>query len=981
MINRCLIYTLVVLLFLTGCCGLSYKNLEDLVSSNQTSGVGNLLPTQPEWTYIVYMDGNNNIEQDAISDFLEMERGGGSTNNVNVVVQMARGGYYAGEGGWTGARRFLVGAGNGQNMTSPILEDIGNPDMGSPDTLYNFVSWAVDRYPAKKYAVVIWNHGGGWTGMLQDDVHNTSMSLGEMRQAFTNINQKLGRKMDVIVFDMCLMGQYDVMLDTYQYADYMVASEESVPGYSYDYTTVIGGLTSKPAMSPRDLAAMEVEKFREFYQDKEYATTMSAYDLSKFPQLKQAFDAFAEALTAHVKNGGWKDVAEMHQYADHYPLGSDEERIFSFGDLYDFASNGIAYSFNDSDLGDTAMALQTAINSTVIADYNHPKHARSYGVSYYFQPAKWIYSKINADSYPQTTAYNQQAWRDFLAAYYAKENMNSTKPVISNFEVSPVASLVRPIRFSYSMFGSNIVKNQWLQFYYENGEWKLARIISQRAVTTLANGKTVYGISDGASEGVGRSSTVEMRLTDGTRSDRVTVDKRWPAEDFFVVGGVYQRGNEKADAQLYFYESNGSIANVQITVQGPDGQPVVGYLPSLEDGDVFTPYIYKLAQTGLVQAESQPLTYNTGAGFELEWHLLEPGTYMVADMLTDLVNQNSYVVGTLKVGQQPTLTPLTQDDLNRNWECGQIEEGITVQYRADFNFSGGKCVMSDGLGVSECELTYSDKAIPHMHVYMKDRFETLHFIASRVNDNAMWLFELAGTDPIYCITSGSTPPSISVYKNLYASVGDNGEDLDERQVDSEGMRGSWESPANQMALTFNDDGTFRWTISTHAINGRYSVNKTYIALNAVSPSPEYSTTFYYLRGKHKLVLYDNSNKAIVFNRPGETIPEASNAPAPAVAPGTAPSQPQQQPVQPQAPPNQLVGQWYNPYTQTLLTLGADGYYTLLDGPNYYYGMYTVQGNILTLSYAGMTFQYYYQLSGNTLTLQGQGITIALTKTA
>jgi hypothetical protein len=976
-----IIPVLLSLLFLTGCCGLSYNDISKLFSSNETGGIGNLLSTQSEWTYMVYMDGNNNIEQDAVSDFLEMERGGGSTGKVNVVVQMSRGGFYEGEGGWSGTRRFLVGSGDGQNMTSPVLEDIGKTDMASPDSLYNFVSWAVGKYPAKKYALVIWNHGGGWTGMLEDDVHNTSMTLGKMRQAFTKINQKLGRKIDLVVFDMCLMGQYDVMLDTNPYADYMVASEESVPGYSYDYTTVIGGLTSKPEMNPRDLAAMEVEKFREFYQDKEYATTMSAYDLSKFPQLKQAFDAFAQALTAHVNNGGWKDIAEMHQYADHYPLGTDEEMIFSFGDLYDFASNGIAYSSNDANLGEKAIALQSAINNTLVAEYSHQKHSRSYGVSYYFQPAKWIYAKINANTYPQTTAYNQQPWRDFLAAYYSKENMSSSKPSISDFEVSPVASLVRPIEFSYSMFGSNIVKNQWLQFYYENGEWKLARIISQRAMTTLANGKTVYGISDGSSKGIGRSSTTEMFLSDGTTSERVSVDKRWPAEDFFVVGGVYQRGNEKADAQLYFYESNESIANVQISAQGPDGHQVIGYLPYLQDGDIFTPYVYKLTQSGLSQESGQPLTYKSGSGFVLEWHLLEPGTYMVADMLTDLINQNSYVVGTLKVGQQPTLTPLTQSDLNKNWECGQIEQGITVQYRADFNFSGGNCVMGDVDGVSGCGLTYSDRAIPHMDIYMKERFETLHFMASRVSDNAMWLFDLGGTDPMYCVTSGSAPPSTSVYKDLYASIGDNAPDLEARQVDSEGIRGSWESASNQMKLTLNNDGTFTWNIGTHAISGRYSVNKTYIALAAVSPSPDYSTTFYYLRGTQKLVLYDTSNREIVFNRLGEAIPEASNAPAPAVAPGTAPSQPQQQPVQPQAPPNQLVGQWYNSYTQTLLTLDASGYYTLLDGPNYYYGVYTVQGDILSLSYAGATSQYHYQLSGNTMNLKKQGVDITLTKIA
>jgi|GEM_PF-4239907 len=970
------------LLFLAGCCGITYKQLYDLISSNESEEIGSIegvFPTKPEWTYMVYIDGDNNLEDAALLDFLEMEHGGGSSDKVNVVVQMDRSeGYSTAEGDWSGARRYVVRGGDGQSIHSQPAQELGKVDMGDPNTLYEFVSWAVDNYPAKKYALVLWNHGGGWTGMLVDDGVNSSMDLNEMREALSRIKQKLGRKIDVIIFDMCLMGQYDVMLDTYEYVDYMVASEETVPGYSLDYSAVVSSLRAKPSMTPRELAVMEVDKFKEFYTEKQYATTMAAYDLSKFPQLKNAFDEFAKTLTKVVKNGRWKDVAEMHQYAEHYPMGAAEERIFSFGDLYDFASNAVAYSQNNAELMQKAAALQEAINNTVISNYRHAKHFRSYGVSYYFQPARWVYEKINANEYPKTTAYKQPVWGEFLREYYARENITLTKPSISEFMVSPSASLVRPIKFSYTVFGSNLMKNQWLQFYYENGEWKLARLIGQRAVTTLPDGKVVYGISDGVSKGVGRSSTVEMRLSDGTKSVRATVDKRWPAEDFVVVMGLLQRGNEKADAQIYFYESNGSIAHVQITVQGANGQTVIGYLPGLQDGDVFTPYVFKLSQGSIVAEMSQPLTYNSKKGFEITWHLLEPGTYMVADMLTDLAEQTGYVIGSVKVERQPTLTPLTAQDLRKNWECGQIEQGITVLYLASFNFSGG-CMMEDGKGVSECELTYSNNAIPHMYVYIKDRFETLHFIASRINDSAMWLFELAGTDPIICVTAGSKPPSLEVYRQLYASVGDRGEDLEVREVNPEGMRGEWESDENRMTLKFNSDGTFRWTIGGNAITGSYSVNVSHISLNAVAPSPEYSTVFRYFRSARKLVLYDQIGTTLVFNKKGEKLPTPSNTPAPAVAPGA--TQPQQTPYQPPTPPNELVGQWYNSFTNTLLVLDASGYYTLLDGYNYYYGTYTAQNGVLSLTYIGQTYQYRYTLSGNTLTLEGQGIRITLTRYA
>ena len=306
-----------------------------------------------KWTYIVYLDGDNNLEEAAIADFLEMEKVG-SNSDINIVVQMDRSaGYYSGEGDWSGARRFLVQHGDGNSMVSPYVQDLGSTDMSSPDSLYDFFSWAVDNYPAQKYALVLWNHGGGWTGLLQDEGAGTSMHNPELKQVLERMDGKLGRKLDLAVFDMCLMAQYEVAIDVAPYADYMVASEETVPGWSFDYSTVLGALAANPSMSSREFATTEVQKFQEFYSSKDDATTMSALDLSKIPALKSAYDDFAGALTSHVNSGKWNDVADMHMYTENYPEGMapEEMRAFSFGDLYDFASNAEAYSGSDPALG------------------------------------------------------------------------------------------------------------------------------------------------------------------------------------------------------------------------------------------------------------------------------------------------------------------------------------------------------------------------------------------------------------------------------------------------------------------------------------------------------------------------------------------------------------------------------------------------------------------------------------------------------
>jgi len=63
-----LIFVLVLVLITTGCGGVA-PPISDL----------------PEWTIMVYLDGDNDLEKYAIDDFLEMASVG-STSDVNIIV-------------------------------------------------------------------------------------------------------------------------------------------------------------------------------------------------------------------------------------------------------------------------------------------------------------------------------------------------------------------------------------------------------------------------------------------------------------------------------------------------------------------------------------------------------------------------------------------------------------------------------------------------------------------------------------------------------------------------------------------------------------------------------------------------------------------------------------------------------------------------------------------------------------------------------
>jgi hypothetical protein len=117
-----------------------------------------------EWTIMMYMNGDNNLEEFALDNFLQMSDVG-STPQVNVVVQLDRIPGYVGASpdydDWTQTLRFYVAKGTKPKSTEAIL-DLGELDMGDPKTLADFITWCRKEYPAKKYMLVIWNHGQGW---------------------------------------------------------------------------------------------------------------------------------------------------------------------------------------------------------------------------------------------------------------------------------------------------------------------------------------------------------------------------------------------------------------------------------------------------------------------------------------------------------------------------------------------------------------------------------------------------------------------------------------------------------------------------------------------------------------------------------------------------------------------------------------------------------------------------------------------------
>jgi len=286
-------------------------NLKDMIEAISNSQTGIEVPTVTEkrdalkeWTVMVFVNAKNNLESYGLKDVNEMEMVG-STDKVNIIAELGRiSGYSSEDGDWTGCRRLYVTKDNDtQKINSKVLLQNSKCDMGSWEYLVDFVKWTKEKYPAKKYLLIVWNHGSGWNknlemlesakGISYDDETGNHITTPQLRQVL----EKTG-KIEIFAMDACLMQMIEVAYEIKDYADYIVASEETEPADGYTYNTWLGPLVNKPTMEGYELSKAMVNSYTDHYQSINQGATQSAIKSSSLINFTKLINDFIDTLIA-----------------------------------------------------------------------------------------------------------------------------------------------------------------------------------------------------------------------------------------------------------------------------------------------------------------------------------------------------------------------------------------------------------------------------------------------------------------------------------------------------------------------------------------------------------------------------------------------------------------------------------------------------------------------------------------------------------
>ena len=263
-----------------------------------------------------------------------------------------------------------------------LEKDMGNKGMTLPETLTEYINYGTENYPADRYELIFWDHGGGTLsgyGYDEKNKGNGSMTLAGIDKAL----KSAGTDFDFIGFDACLMATLENALMLSNYADYMIASEETEPGVGWYYTNWLTRLSENTSMPTIEIGQHIIDDFVDVCNKKcqGQKTTLSIVDLAELSQtVPEELTSFAKATSELIKEDNYKTVSDARYNTREFAQSSKIDQV----DLVDFAKK---IGTNESkELADTIVnAVKYNKTSKSISD--------AYGISAYF-PLKKM-SKVN----------------------------------------------------------------------------------------------------------------------------------------------------------------------------------------------------------------------------------------------------------------------------------------------------------------------------------------------------------------------------------------------------------------------------------------------------------------------------------------------------------------------------------------------------------------------------------------------------------
>lgn len=267
----------------------------------------------------------------------------------------------------------------GSRGTFLQLETRPLASMADPETLTDFIRWGASNYPAEKYCLAMWDHGGGSkTGIFIDELFGDDfMYLDELKKALVDG----GVRFETVLFDACLMANLETAVAIMNQANWMVASEEVVAGKG----TAIGDWLQQLYYLPdcdgerlgRWICDMTAIKFAN--EDDEQARelmTWSVIDMSRIDEMAAQCEYFFKMMGAAYERTPQilASFARAVFGTDFYGSGNDN--------MYDLAAVLYEREFNETSDPETHWKFMDTVTKAIAYNLHGSGRASARGLSF-----------------------------------------------------------------------------------------------------------------------------------------------------------------------------------------------------------------------------------------------------------------------------------------------------------------------------------------------------------------------------------------------------------------------------------------------------------------------------------------------------------------------------------------------------------------------------------------------------------------------
>jgi hypothetical protein len=355
-----------------------------------------------KWTVMVYISGDNNLEDYVVPDIETELAPTGSSANVQVVALADRGpGRDTSRGDWKTTLLYHVTKGMIADSASAVA-DWGERNFGDKQTLIDFITWTKANYPAEHYALYFWGHGWNWHPgyVMFDETSNDTLDMEEVKAALPSVGF-----IDMVGFDGCNMASIEVQMLWHGHATAVSHSQEWVGGEGVQYDLVLAQLAANPKMTADQVAITTTQSAS---SDKTWSAV--AVD-SRFDALISAVNQWSIALNNGLGTNRKKYDQAFTATRNFWQAPMDK-------DLYD-----MAYEINrlvgDQNIKNKSQAVMKAVNLVVLSERHVNAYADVHGITIY-HIAKASEKDTNYTYYRTTLDFAlQTGWDEFLDAYAA----------------------------------------------------------------------------------------------------------------------------------------------------------------------------------------------------------------------------------------------------------------------------------------------------------------------------------------------------------------------------------------------------------------------------------------------------------------------------------------------------------------------------------------------------------------------------------